>query len=500
MATGPDFFAHWERMAPVGADRASFAEFLSVLRRTPDLPDLWYEFARMLKAKGHYELALAAYEEALARGADRPEEIHLNRGVIFADHLRRETDAEAELKEAIAHNPDYAPAWLNLGNLREEVGDKSGAIECYNRILPPTDETEAPHIDCRHEALARLWQLVPPNSLADPFLGRLEAAARSKRLLPPETRANLFYALGRSLDALRAYDRAFAAYAEANRFARKAGPPYDRAAIVAEVDRLIEAFPTAARRGAGSDGAPEPVFICGMFRSGSTLVEQVLAAHPAVTAGGELNLLNRITEADLAPFPQSIRLLSDAKAERLAANYRRDLVRLFPASAAPGSIVTDKRPDNFLRIGLIKRLFPGAKIIHTVRHPVDTCLSVFFQHIDQTIVGYASDLADCGRYYSQYRRLMAHWKSVYSTDIFDFDYDRFVDEPRAQIQSLLEFLGLPWAERCLEFHTLKNPVKTASYWQVRRPLYRDSSGRRRHYEAHLGPLIGELESAGIEID
>jgi tetratricopeptide (TPR) repeat protein len=495
-----DFFSRWDEIAPVDVSWKSFAEFVSILRRSPDLPDLWYEFARALKTKGHYALALSAYEEALARGAERPEEVHLNRAVILADHLRRETDAEFELQAAFAHNPDYAPAWLNLGNLREDVGDKTGAIDCYNKILPLTDDTAAPHLECRYEALARLGHLEPPTSLADPFLRRLEEAARTARLLPPETRANLFFALGRSLDALGAYDRAFAAYVEANRFVRKAGPLYNRAAIVAEVDRLLDAFPAASRRDAGPPGAPEPVFICGMFRSGSTLVEQVLAAHPAATAGGELNLLSRIAEADLAPYPQSIRLLSDAKADLLAANYRRDLLRLFPGSAAPGAIVTDKRPDNFLRIGLIKRLFPRAKVIHTVRHPVDTCLSVFFQHIDQTVVGYASDLADCGHYFGQYRRMMAHWKSLYAADILDFDYDRLVEEPRGWIGTLLEFLGLPWDERCLAFHTLKNPVKTASYWQVRRPLYRDSSGRRRNYEAHLGPLIGELTNVGVEID
>jgi tetratricopeptide (TPR) repeat protein len=488
------------RLSELGRREEAIAAYRRALADDPNLPDCWYNLGLLLRQEGRFHEALTAYEQALARGIEGPEEVRTNRAAILGDHLRREPDAEQELQAALAHNPEYAPAWLNLGNLREDVGDRTGAIECYGKILPPTDDTSPPHLGCRYEALARLGHLEPPKSLADPFLHRLEAATRSARLLPPETRANLFFALGRSLDALGAFDRAFAAYAAANRFVRKAGPLYNRSAIVAEVDRLIDAFSTASRRDAGPPGAPEPVFICGMFRSGSTLVEQVIAAHPAATAGGELNLLNRIAEADLAPYPQSIRLLSDAKADLLAANYRRDLLRLFPGSAAPGAIVTDKRPDNFLRIGFIKRLFPRAKIIHTVRHPVDTCMSVFFQHIDQTIVGYASDLADCGHYFGQYRRMMAHWKSLYAADILDFDYDRFVEEPRGWIGTLLEFLELPWDDRCLEFHTLKNPVKTASYWQVRRPLYRDSSGRRRNYEAHLGPLIGELKNAGVEID
>ncbi len=263
------------------------------------------------------------------------------------------------------------------------------------------------------------------------------------------------------------------------------------------VDDLIASAATSAAKTAREADGPQPVFICGMFRSGSTLVEQALAAHPAVTAGGELNLLNRIAEIDLAPFPQSLRTLSDERASTLADDYRRELIRRFPQSAVEGSIVTDKRPDNYLRIGLIKKLFPDARIVHTVRDPVDTCLSVYFQHIDQRLVGYASDLADAGHYFGQYRRMMAHWKSIYPGDIFDFDYDAFVREPRPALSGLLEFLGLPWNERCLEFHTVKNSVKTASYLQVRRPLYRDSSGRRRHYEAHLAPLLDALRDAGV---
>lgn len=494
-----DFFADYDRTALSGADRQALSEFASVLRRTADLPDLWYEFARALKARGRFELALSAYDEALARGIERPEEVHVNRSVILADQLRRDDKALEALEAALASNPNYTPALLNLGNLFEEKGRMDAAADCYEKILPDRDGGGS-CLDYRFEALARLAGLRSPSSEDDPMIVRLAAASATPRLISPMTRANLFFALGRSLDALGAFDRAFDAYADANRYVRKAGPPYGRASIVNTVERTIEAFPTAGRRDQETSGAPEPVFICGMFRSGSTLVEQVLAAHPAVTAGGELNLLNRIADVELAPFPQSIRLLSDARAGELANGYRRDLAKLFPESAAPGAIVTDKRPDNFLRVGLIKRLFPTAKIIHTVRHPVDTCVSVFFQHIDQSIVGYASDLADCGHYYGQYRRMMAHWMSLDAADIFDFDYDQFVEEPRKWTGMLLAFLGLPWDERCLEFHAVGNSVKTASYWQVRRPLYRDSSGRRRRYEKRLGPLIGELKSAGVETD
>ncbi len=473
--------------------------YRQVLAAHPDQPDIWYNLGLQLRALSRFEEALAAYGEALKRGLEGGEEAHLNRAVILADHLRREGEAEAELRRAIELNPGFAPAVLNLGNLLEERGAREEAASAYESILPAEDGSIGAYQDLRLEALARLAHLKPPETLASSTLARLEKAAKSAAADGAETRANLNYALGRSLDALGAYDRAMEAFHAANRHLRKAGPVYNRRRIVETVNALIAAFDAGRTARTPDPARPRLVFICGMFRSGSTLAEQALAAHPDVVAGGELNLLNRIADIDLAPYPQSIRTLSDERAAELAARYRAEILRLFPAAARAGAVATDKRPDNFLRIGLIKRLFPDAKIVHTARDPVDTCLSVYFQHIDQGLVGYASDLADAGHYFGEYRRMMAHWKSLYPADIFDFDYDRFVAEPRENLKNLLAFLGLDWSEDCLAFHQVKNTVKTASYWQVRRPLYRDSSGRRRNYEAHIAPLLAALNEAGVAV-
>ncbi len=234
-----------------------------------------------------------------------------------------------------------------------------------------------------------------------------------------------------------------------------------------------------------------------MFRSGSTLVEQVLAAHPQVTAGGELDWLRRLAGGRLAPFPASMATLDPMRDAVLADEYRAHLARLFP-DAAGNTYITDKRPDNYVLIGLIKRLFPTARIIHTTRNPLDNGLSVFMQHLHLQVVGYASDLGDIGHHYGEYRRLMAHWKALYGDSIFDFDYDAFVLEPKHALERLFAFLGLPWNDRCLEFHRLGNTVKTASYWQVRQPLHANASGRWRNYSAHLGPLQRALRDAGID--
>ncbi|MEJ7746921.1 MAG: sulfotransferase, partial [Luteimonas sp.] len=334
-------------------------------------------------------------------------------------------------------------------------------------------------------------------SVNDPLLRRLQdaTAAQSSKVV----RANLLFALGQAYDKLEQFDPAFDAFAKANRWLlRQSGRTYDRAHSSRLTDALLGTFQSTdtAEADASVATGTSPLFICGMFRSGSTLVEQVLAAHPQVTAGGELDWLRRAATGRLAPFPESMATPDPARDASLADDYLAHLTRLFP-DGITGKYITDKRPDNFMLIGLIKRLFPTAKIIHTCRHPLDTGLSVFVQHLDLRVAGYASDLGDIGHYYGQYRRLMAHWHSLYPDSIFDFDYDNFVLSPRPVLERLLGFLDLDWDDRCLEFHRLGNTVKTASYWQIRQPLSARASGRWRHYGTHLDPLRQALQEAGV---
>jgi hypothetical protein len=179
-----------------------------------------------------------------------------------------------------------------------------------------------------------------------------------------------------------------------------------------------------------------------------------------------------------------------SRLEALAARYLDTLAALFPGA----KFVTDKRPDNFVYIGLIKTLFPDAKIVHTTRDPLDNCLSIFFLHLDQRM-SYALDLMDIGHHYQQYLRLMAHWKAIYGADILDVSYDAYVREPQPVAEGLLAFLGLEWDERCLMPAPAGRAIKTASVWQVREPLHRRSSGRARHYASQLDALRAYLEPA-----
>jgi tetratricopeptide (TPR) repeat protein len=457
----------------------AIAAYKALLARWPEKPDSWYNLALLQRQAGEFDSALASYQQALERGVSKPEEVHLNRSVIYADHLRRDEDAERELNTALALNPNYVPAILNLGNLREDQGRRYEASNLYEQALA---------LDSRnHLALARFANLASVTAQDDPIIARLRHAIADP-MAGPAGRAELGFVLGKLLDTAGLYDAAFDAYKAANRASRDFGKVrYDRAGHERLIDDIIRTF-TPEMFGARKASQPSPsVFICGMFRSGSTLVDQVVASHPRVTSGGELNFIPEIVRSDLSPFPSAITRTLPERFSELAARYREGIRNLFPDA----DVITDKRPDNFLYLGLIKLLFPDAKIVHTVRDPLDNCLSVYFLHLDHRMA-YALDLADIGHYYTQYRRLMAHWKALFGADIFDFDYDAFVHQPRPAVEKLLAFCGLEWDERCLAFHETPSTVKTASVWQVREPLYTRSSGRARHYERHLGPLRAQL--------
>jgi tetratricopeptide (TPR) repeat protein len=454
------------------------AAYERLLARWPDLPESWYNLAVLQRRAGRFDAALASYRQALDRGVSKPEEVHLNRGVIYSDFLRQDAAAEEELRAALALNPDYVPALVNLANLKEDLGQRDEALAVYERILALEPDSS--------EALARYAELKSVPTPDDPLVARLDRALSRRGATSSET-ARLGFALGKVLDACGAHDRAFDAYAAANRRSRECAGPlatlYDRGQQERFVDQLIEAFGQDRLPAVARASSPRPIFICGMFRSGSTLTEQVLARHPEVAAGGEIDFLPTLVRTELSPYPARMAQLARPRLEEIAARYLASLSRLFPGAAN----VTDKRPDNFLHIGVIKTLFPDARIVHTTRDPLDNCLSIYFLHLDHSM-GHALDLMDTGHYYRQYRRLMAHWKARYGADILDFDYDSFVRAPRPAVERLLEFCGLGWEENCLSFHRATNAVKTASVWQVREPLYQRSSGRWRNYARQLAPL------------
>lgn len=455
------------------------------LAADPHWADGWYNLGYLHQQARQFETALRSYERALAEGVAGPEEVHLNRAAVLAEHLRRSDDALAALQDALRCNPRYVPALVNLGNLHEQCGRRSEARQAYEAALQVDPGQSL--------ALARLPNLTRVATTQDPLIGRLREAIAWPGAGAAE-RADLGFGLGKALDDAGAYDEAFAAYTAANQASRTSAGPvpvrYDRGAHERFVDRLIGLFDR--RVVASPVDATAPVFVCGMFRSGSTLIEQVLASHPRVTAGGEIDLLPDIAARTLGRHlgPPAVPL-DDAELQSLRRAYREGVALRFPGA----DVLTDKRPDNFLHIGLIKAMFPQARILHTCRSVLDNCLSVYFLHLSHAMP-YALDLQDIAHWYRQYRRLMAHWKSLYGADIHDVDYDALVTQPRPVIEGALAHCGLDWNDACLSFHATPSVVMTPSAWQVRQPLYTRSSGRWRHYERHLGPLRDALGDLG----
>jgi hypothetical protein len=466
-----DLLREASRLRTLGRTEEAIAAYERLLAAKPDLPDSWYNLGWLQRKARRFDAALDSYQQALARGVREPEEVHVNRAVILSDYLARTNEAERELEAALEANPAYVPALLNLGNLREDLGNRDAARAAY---------AEALEIDPANSlALARLAGVSHAAALDAKLAQRLRIAIAGAENAPAQ--ADLGFALAGLLDAAGAYDEAFEAASAANLASRAStGAHYDRTAQAAFVDRSIAAFAAPA-----AGGEPSPtIFILGMFRSGSTLIEQILAAHSGISAGGELDLIPSLV-AQINNYPEAVRNASVDQVEAWREAYQRGL----PVHGT--SMLTDKRPDNFLHVGLIKTLFPQAKIIHTRRDPLDNLLSLYFLHLDPGMA-YALDLADAAHWLGEHDRLMVHWKTLYPNDIFDVDYDELVRDPKPVIEGLLEFLGLGWEDGLLDFHRGTTAVKTASVWQVRQPLHARSSGRWRNYASQLEAVAALL--------
>lgn len=454
-----------------------------LLRRHPKLANTHYNLGYLLKQYHYYEEALAAYRDALNCGIERPEEVYLNMGVIYSDHLRQEQKAKESLEIALSLNPEYIAALFNLANIYEEEGDKKTAQALFEKIIDQ-DPSYYP-------ALARLGDVKIFDDPEDPLIQKMKRAVQEKNV-DISTRTNLYFALGKALNDCGAYDDAFGHYQKANQCNKQTVPGYDRAGQERMTNDLMRVFSQEWFDKIEPISDASPIFICGMFRSGSTLTEQILASHPMVTAGGEVDFFVRKIQSHFAQYPASVLGSNPEIFKNLADDYISHLGKTFPDAAH----ITDKRPDNYLHLGLLKSLFPKTRIIYTSRNPLDNCLSVFFLRLGNAM-NYATDLGNTAHYLKQCRHLMDHWKQMFGRNIFEVNYDDLVRDPRPVIENMLEFCGLDWSDNCLEFHRLDNIVKTASVWQVRQPLYQKSSGRWRNYEKQLASLKNKLFVEGL---
>ncbi len=305
------------------------------------------------------------------------------------------------------------------------------------------------------------------------------------------TREKIHYALGQLYDHLARYDDAFPHFKGANDLCPDRFSAAEHIAMIsALIDTFSQGFLADAPRATVDTG--RPVFIVGMPRAGTSLTEQILARHTEVFAAGELPDIGghcaRLTRI-LAPpgFPNGFRKLTRDQLNETAQAYLDRLAHLDGTTR----LVTDKMPQNFLYLGLIALLFPQAHVVHCVRDPRDTCLSIYFQRFNESH-DYATDLRNLGTYYRAYERLMAHWKTVLDIPIMDLHYEDMVQGQEETTRRLLDFLGLAWDPDCLDFHTAGRFVATASYDQIRQPIYNKSVARWRHYEKYITPLLEAL--------
>jgi tetratricopeptide (TPR) repeat protein len=418
---------------------------------------------------------------------------------------------------ALAAAPDNVEALCLRGSLMSAVGDPAEARKAYRVALerePDNVEAVAGIARCMmesgriDEATEWLWRAIGLNEargsawFALARIGRLPvedvAFARLLHLLQdgqfdPPVRARMQFAAGTVFDRAGRTDEAFEHFAAGNRLVDVSfsADVHDRF-----IDRLIATFDAAfvaanAAKGVDSD---RPVFVVGMPRSGTTLVEQFVASHPRAFGAGELDAMNLIAERlarQLSPdgdYLAGIRGLDAALAQGCAEDYLREIGER--AGGAPLRVI-DKMPGNFVHLGLIAALFPRARVIHCTRDPMDTCLSIYFQ-LFEGHHPYAYDLRNLGRYYRAYQRLMAHWKAVLPIPIMDMPYERVVEDQRGATEALLAFCGLGWDDGCLDFHRTDRPIRTASDAQVRQRIYRHAVARWKAYESHLDPLKAAL--------
>lgn len=466
-----------------GRHEDAVAALRKAVSAAPPSAGLFNNLSLALASAGQAEAAVEAARRASAAKPEVAEfQVNLGNRLRAAGHIDEAIEA---YRQALAARPDFTTAHVSLGNTWASIGAGDQARQHYKLAL----EQQPNHIKAfYHLALS---SKSGENALDPATLARFRSLAEDG---PPsgEEAVLLHSALGFLDDLEGEHDRAFEHVRRSNEAAKaellRRKQPYDRAAHSRRVGRIIDAF-SAARLGSdrrAPSGSRRPIFVLGMPRSGTTLVEQILCAHRDVAAAGEIPLLGELAEK-ISRYPSGLWRLSDPALKKIARTYLSELERLDTESA----FVTDKMPQNFLHIGLIAILFPKARIVHCRRDPVDTCLSCYFQNFTHGNA-FARDLGDIGAYYGDYRRLMDHWMGIASLGIVEVGYEELAADPEPATRRLLADLGLDWDENCLSHERSRRPIATASQWQVRRKIHGKAVGRWRSYRDHLGPLLDAL--------
>ena len=507
--------AYARLLAAQGEAEAASIAYTHALTLAPEDAALHSDAGAALATLGHQEQAIALFTRAIALQPGFAA-AHNNLGTALAA-LKRWEDAAAAYRAALALEPDFSEARGNLGNVALELLLPAEALTHVDAALAANPQLAEYHhsrgrallylgdMPAARAALSEAARLAPDNpayyaTLAmshrldahDPVFQALAGFAGNMQAYPEGARAHLHFAMHRSLEHQGRHEEAFAHLLQGNALRRQL-VAYDEPNALKYLARLEATFPSELMQRAPPvpDVPDVAIFILGMPRSGSTLVEQILASHRDVFGAGELKYLAE-TAATLDPgglsFPANVPARSAAEFLAAGATYRARLRALAPQAAR----ITDKMPSNFMHVGLLRLMLPGARIIHTRRDPVDNCLSCFAQVFGDSLA-YANDLGELGRHYRAYDRLMAHWRTLLPPGVMlEVQYEELVADFEPQVRRLLDFCGLDWDPACLDFHTHKRPVVTASATQVRQKLYTHAVGRARPYGDLLAPLLAAL--------
>jgi tetratricopeptide (TPR) repeat protein len=483
-------------------------------------PDSAFKQAAALLERGDLPGAEKIYRAILKQYPNHFET--LTQLAFVLSNLERTEEATRLLRKALNQQPNSATANTLLAWTLQTLDRHAEALERVERAITQDPERPDAHAilatvladlgryDEARRALTRAIELAPDRArfyyywgqitrwtADDPHFTALEALALKQGSLPLADRVDLHFALAKAYADCGDTERAFRRQIEGGALQRRIFR-YDEAATLREFDALCLTFDAVWMRhhqGAG-DPSPLPIFILGMPRSGTSLVEQILASHPKVRALGERvtfhDALAQTCRTPTVPVSLAHRAVhwSDAELRKLGALYIAAARRDAPATAAR---ITDKLPANFQYVGLIHAAMPNARIIHTCRDPVDTCLSVFSILFHGFAQIYSYDLGELGRYYRAYQKLMTHWHNVLPAGVMlDVPYEAVVDDLEHQARRIIAHCGLEWDDACLEFHKTDRPIRTISHAQVRQPIYRSSVGRPRPPPELLLPLLVAL--------
>ena len=467
-----------------GRPDLAITDYQNALSVAPDNIEAHSNLANASLSLGRLQPAAEHFRKVLSL---QPEDADcLNRlGIVLAEQGHT-AEAIAHYRQALDRKPDFAEAHNNLATAFQDMGNFEQAINHFQLALSQkTDYVEV----YRHLAI------LGDDTFSNDLMVRIEALTGNPDI-SEENAMHLYFALGDINNRKKNYDDAFQYYEKANRIKRKS-LSFDIDVHQDYISRIIRVFDKDYFSNPVSTASTSelPVFIIGMPRSGTTLVEQILASHPQVCGAGELDNFLHMEQAIAgrlgasAAYPECMKLLDDTTATELIDDYLACLQSYSPDAR----YVTDKLPGNFLRLGLVMTLFPRARVIHCQRNAKDTCLSIYCNYFSGGH-NYAYDLEDLGNYYCEYRRLMEHWSSLFQDQIFNIQYEELVMDQERITRQLLDYLDLPWDSACLDFYRNRRTVQTASNVDIRKPIYNVSMERWKNYEKHLEPLTRMLQS------